>query len=165
MKLLALGLVVIAVGGFIFLRRPNSQLAPVPTPTPIPTSILSIVPSSTATPTKNPPAVKSITQTSGPTRGQIICNYQIPATPTDQGVAQIDANWNNATSIAVCLSVNGNTPKLMSQNPDHTGQISLPAPWISLTANYNFILYDQQGNNHYTCAGVILSSCRINTNK
>jgi hypothetical protein len=180
---LKVGLIVLLIlaagGGLLFLLKGTKTPSPAPF-TPVRTISPSLFPepspgiSPTAMPLspKNtpviipPPAVKS-----GITRGLITCDYQVPATPNEQGIAQINADWNylvtgknGKATASVCVSVNGETPSLMSIAYGTDNKTSVSAPWISLNADYNFLLYDRHGNDLPECGGIILSSCRINTN-
>jgi hypothetical protein len=173
-------LILIIGGGIFLLTRNNRQAAPsllIPnqtiSPTLLPQPSPELSPTDIPLPLPKTPAAKvPSTVTSGLTRGQLTCNYQVPADPNHQGIAKLNANWNNLqigtngqATAAVCVSVNGNIPSLMSLINGANGSTTVSAPWISLTANYNFLLYDQHGTDFPNCAGIQLSSCRINTNK
>jgi hypothetical protein len=153
---------VIFAGG-LYLVESNPETPPAivvtaPTSTPQPTESEtqpSVTPSSTTTPAKGVPAAS---QAGGTKRGQITCDYQIPAAPGTQGQAELKANWTNLTQAAICVAVNGGTPAVMTISNKANGTMTVEAPWISQNGNYNFILYD--GN----CGGTVISSCTVNTN-
>jgi hypothetical protein len=165
----------VAGSGYLYLnRRRTASVTPRPAASrEIPSSLAS---SPEPTPADfSSPVPKKLVATSSPaaggiTRGRITCSYLIPATPDSQGTARLDADWNNLASgtngktrAAVCVSVNGAQSGLMSVMSDANGSTSVSVPWISLTADYSFQLFDQHGGDLPDCTGVILSACRINT--
>ena len=124
-------------------------------PTDIPAATITIVPTiKTVIKSK----VGNNDSNTGTLRGQITCNYLIPASVNESGTAKLDFNWNNLTiSANVCVSVNGDNPKLITTVPSLNGSSTIQIPWISRNGNYRFILTD---NN---CSTAVLSECRIVT--
>jgi len=134
-------------------------------PSPTPSSTPASTPEAFTAPAANTPS-----PVPGGTRGQIICNYQVPATPNEFGSASFESNWNNllpgkngTAKLAVCVSVNGSA-SLMSINAQANGSLINSAPWISRNSDYIFSLYDDHGGDLSDCSGAVLSSCEINTN-
>lgn len=142
----------------------KNSLTPVPfTSTPSPTQTpKSTIYTQTQT-TKNTPS------TTGATSGKITCNYTIPAAPSRPGTAVIDVSWNNlvqgstSTKVAVCLFVSG-TNQVMFLDTKASGSTTIKAPWIAMNADYTFTLYDDHGGDLPECSGVVLSSCRLDSN-
>jgi hypothetical protein len=176
--ILVLAAILLVGGGIIFFQNRGSQPTQQPaiqseiTPTPEIFPTTSPTPIDTDSPVPNQrPAVNGLPQTSGVTRGQITTNYLVPAAPGQQGEAQIDAIWNNLIpgkpgvyTAAICVSVNGQSPTLMSVINKQNGSTSINVPWISQNANYNFLLYDQHGGELTNCQGTELSAADLNTN-
>lgn len=113
---------------------------------------------------------KTVVPISGTTRGQITCNYEVPATPNQYGSADIKSEWDNLSTgknssarVSVCVYVNG-TSRLVSTDKSANGSRVDTASWISLNSDYIFILYDQHGGDLTDCNGTVLSSCELNTN-
>jgi len=166
----------IIIGIIVF----RSQTKVTQTITQVPSQVQTIAQAS-PTPSETPPSTTSATvnvttkSTSapapgGPTRGQVTCDYQIPATPNQFGTASIESNWNNlvpgkngTTKLALCVSVNGNN-SLMSIDTRANGTLTTSAPWISLNTDYAFNLYDDYGGDSSECGGTILSSCHVSQN-
>jgi hypothetical protein len=127
----------------------QNNFEPIVTPSPIPSpTSIPIINRQTATMPNRLPG------------GKISCDYQIPAGPGTYGTAKITAVWNNLSQplTTVCVSVNGQSPTLMSQDNLATGSRDIYATWIARTANYSFNLYNGK------CTGTIISTCRIDTN-
>lgn len=135
-----------------------------------------LTPKETSTPTASTvpeeikPTGNATSSVPGGTRGQITCNYQIPAAPNQYGSASIESNWNNlvlgknaSAKLAICVSVNG-TSSLISVDSHTNGSRVDSAPWISLSTDYVFTLYDDHGGDLPDCGGIVLSSCDLNTN-
>jgi hypothetical protein len=159
--------VLILISGVIYATRNNLQKPAVPVvPSATPTATL--LPIDTETPTQVPILSQTPVATTGPVRGQISCNYQIPATPDSYGTAGLSSNWNNLTwgrnglrQAEVCVSVNGGKQTLMSIIHEANGSRTDTAPWIALNSAYTFSLFDTQGGNFPDCSGILLSSCQI----
>ena len=95
------------------IQTPTAQVSPTPEETPTPSAKVS-----------SAPAVSG-----GITRGQVVCDYQIPATTNSFGDAKLESNWDNLIAgkgrnykLAVCVSVNGNNT-LMLVNTQSNGSI------------------------------------------
>jgi hypothetical protein len=156
-----LGIVILVAGGYVVFSR-RAQPSPVSVSQPAPTEMVTsqqIIPSDTPTPATNKPVIKAPSAVvGGPAQGQISCNYQIPAGPTAYGTAAIDAKWSNLPAqAAICVSVNGQTPALMSLQNRGNGSAEISGPWLAPNGNYTFGLYNG------SCTGVQLSSCQVRT--
>lgn len=116
-------------------------------------------------------AVSSVAP-SGVERGQIICDYRVPASPGEYGVAQIDFNWNNLirgknglVKVDVCVSPNGGASQsLIASYSSLNGNDSINASWIARNSVYNFSLFDGHGGDLPNCGGILLSSCQVISN-
>ncbi len=165
-------LVILAEGGYLLNRNSNYKSQITNKERPIINLQITSSPDPTLTPNPEPTPeassvnkiasrVQAMANVSGAATGKIKCDYQVPAIPNSQGTAEITAGWGNLASdeAAICLSVNGQTATLVTSKPIASGSMTVNAPWISLNANYNFLLEDTT-----LCNGTVLASCRINTN-
>jgi hypothetical protein len=62
----------------------------------------------------------------------------------------------------LCVSVNGASPTLISQDNKTSGTRTDTPNWISLNTTYTFTLYNRPSQNP-ACSGASLSSCQIDT--
>lgn len=155
--LILLVFLAVAGGGLYYINRPkvvtninSAEVLPV-----LPTQV--IFPTETVVPTATPIIKKSVekvmVEAGGALRGQVSCNYVLPATPNEYGTAVIDSNWNNANKkVEVNVSVNGGNNTIMATDTRTNGSRSDKASWIALNSNYTFSLIGD---------GVTLSSCQI----
>src|SRR5258708_2482461 len=148
------------VGYFIFRNKNNSsiKISPYLIPTPQKTSVETQHPPTEipiATPTPIESKLTTTVSDNGIIRGQIVCDYIVPAAPDFHGTANIKSNWNN-TKVSVCVSINGGGTLIANDESINGSRVDI-ANWISLNTSYQFNLYS--GLN---CDGIILSSCQIN---
>jgi hypothetical protein len=119
----------------------------------------SILPSSSPSPV---PTKSKTTQTNSDiTGGQIACNYQVPAAPNQFGTVAIKSSWTNA-NMNLCVSINGGSPALISQDKVISGTRTDTPNWIALDTDYTFTLYNQHAGGA-ACTGDALSNCQISS--
>jgi hypothetical protein len=167
--LIAAGILIIILA-ILFLHKPvKEQPSTLPLPTAIPSN--TPMPSQFPTPSLAPKTVKLLnpnaTSVPGGTRGQITCDYKIPAGPNEYGTASIESNWNNlvlgkngSAKLDVCVSVNSSSSLMASDNRVNGSRVD-SAPWISLSTEYVFTLYDDHGGDLLDCGGTVLDSCNL----
>jgi hypothetical protein len=171
--------IIIIGGGYYFLTRQNPSTSPTnPTPAPsITQPKVTITPEFSPTPTSETPSLSPKPKTTkstkaqsptGPTAGQISCNYTIPAAPGQFGTAQIKSQWTNAVlnknsqaKVDVCVSANGTPFTLVATDSHDSGSRTDRASFISLSSGYTFNLYDTHGGDLSSCSGDIIAGCQI----
>jgi hypothetical protein len=167
--LIAAGVLIIILVILFLHKSVKEQPLILPPPTTMPSN--TPTPLQFPTPPSTPKTTKSLnpntTSVPGGTRGQITCDYKIPAGPNEFGTADIESNWNNLTlgkngsaKLDVCVSVNGSSSLMASDNHVNGSRVD-SAPWISLSTEYVFTLYDDHGGDLPDCGGTVLDSCNL----
>lgn len=160
---LTIGIIFLAIAGVYILGNKNNQQikAPVINNQIAQTPLHSLTPIITSTPSPSfSPNIAATIAYSGPTRGQIICDYKVPSAPNMQGLADINSNWNGSTSIQICVSANGNNQTLIASDNNTNGTRGDTVNWISSNVEYIFTLYNHHSGDP-VCSGAVLSSCQL----
>lgn len=123
---------------------PESQVFPISTQTPTPT---------TAKLPGRPTAIPA----GGNPEGEISCNYLTPPGPNSYGTAEIDSSWSNLAQATVCVAVNGQSENVVSIDNTGSGSRKTQITWLARNGSYGFGLHNGD------CGATVMASCQITT--